>query len=156
MRTRRQRSCILSAVEVFRTVGADLNLSEILCFLYVCENEGIGIKALASLCGLTVATTSRSVRDLCDGRANRVGAGLMIMEVTAIDLRGRTVYLSPKGLELRDRLNGFIAEARPIESLQAPSLLTVRPSRSAAAENPDAAALSKTAPDPTLSRAPAA
>ena len=115
--TPRRRNTVLAALELFRELGLELRMSSALGFLYVCENEGLNIQELAYVCRFNKATASRSIRALAppdSAGALYPALGLVELFPDPADTRGRLVFLTAKGQELRDRLDALIAEAVPI------------------------------------------
>ena len=116
---KRQRNSVLGSLELFRATAPEITFTGMLIFLYVCENPGVGVQALADLCMTTAATTSRGTRQLFapdkDG-ALAPGLGLILNVDDATDHRARGFYLTAKGRELRDRLNQIIERANSIEA----------------------------------------
>ena len=60
----RHRNSFLDGLEVMRRAYPDLSATGVLVLLYVAENPGINVAALAHLCRASVATSSRAVRAL--------------------------------------------------------------------------------------------
>lgn len=113
---RRRNSC-LQALEEFRTLSDSVTLKHVVAFLYVCENEGINLRELAQVGGFTDSTASRTARALASpGAAGALppALGLMDLRIDLRDDRSRTLHLTETGRRLRDRIDGVIAEARPV------------------------------------------
>ena len=112
----RRRNSLLQALEQFRSMDPGLVITDLLVFLYVCENEGLNVKELASVARLTEATTSRRARAL--GEPDAPGAmspavGL-VEAYQGDDGRARLLYLTEKGRHVRDQLQDIIGAADPI------------------------------------------
>ena len=109
----RQRDSVLAAVEVFRQARQDASITNLLAFLYICENEGLNITELARLMGATNATASRTATALED----EPGETAALIRSTVGDRHGhsRVLYLTRHGEALRDRLDGIISRASPIQ-----------------------------------------
>jgi DNA-binding MarR family transcriptional regulator len=75
-------------------------------FLCVCEHNGICIKDIVHLCGLSEAKVSRSVESL----SLSGGAGLLDVHRHPIDGRKRLVFLSDDGEALRAEMEGLFRE----------------------------------------------
>lgn len=81
----------------------DDNLGCITVFLCVCEHNGICIKDIVHLCGLSEAKVSRSVETLrLSGRQ-----GLVDVHRHPTDGRKRLVFLSDDGEALRTEMEGL-------------------------------------------------
>lgn len=105
----RRRNACLAVLERLRVERDTFTLGEAVAFLYVCENEGINIRELAELAGLTQSSASRTVRRLALTSLVRVSG-------QARDRRGRIISLTSAGLALRDRIDCLIAAATPIQT----------------------------------------
>lgn len=99
---------MLAAMEAARQADPALSSTGLLVFLYVCENPGLNIRELAQVAGLTEATASRAALALTVRPALLAGAP------NPRDGRGRILFPTDAGVALRDRIEGLIAEARPI------------------------------------------
>ena len=112
----RRRNSLLQALEQFRALDPGLVLTDLVVFLYVCENEGLNVKELAGVSRLTEATTSRRARAL--GEADAPGAMApavgLVEAMQGDDGRARLIYLTEKGRRMRDQLQGLITAADPI------------------------------------------
>jgi DNA-binding MarR family transcriptional regulator len=116
MRRRRRNSC-LAAIEHMRRQHGDVRLTDAITFLYVCENEGINVRELAQLAGLTPSSASRTARRLAAREAPRALApwlGLIELDQQATDARGRSLTLTSKGRQLRHEIDSLIKMAIPI------------------------------------------
>lgn len=113
---RRRNSC-LQALEEVRALSPAATLKDVVAFLYVCENEGINLRELAQVCGFTDSTASRTARSLAPRGAPGAlppALGLIELRTDTRDDRSRTLHLTEPGRRLRDRIDGLIAEARPV------------------------------------------
>ena len=113
----RRRNTVLAAIELFREVGLELRMSSALAFLYVCENEGLNIQELAYVCRFNKATASRSIRALAPPESPGAlypALGLVELFPDPTDTRGRLVFLTARGQDVREQLDALIAEAVPI------------------------------------------
>ncbi len=117
MNRKRQRSTPLEVLELFREWDPDVSLKAACAFLYVAENEGISISELAFLLRTSLSTATRVVAAL-----GGPGSGLVEVRPWPSDGRVRTVHLSPFGRQMRDRLNGSVQDARPVEPPSLPML----------------------------------
>lgn len=116
--TMRRRNTGLDIMERLRAQGDGMTFNAMLVFMYVAENEGINVSDLARVCRMTEATASRSAR--AQARPGVPGSlppylGLLELQPDPHDGRGRRLFLSDKGRELRDAIDGVIREARTIE-----------------------------------------
>ncbi|HYE50803.1 MAG TPA: hypothetical protein VEB20_14505 [Azospirillaceae bacterium] len=108
----RRRSSPLEILETFRRIDPEVALKDVCAFLYVCENEGISVGELAYLLGTSRSTTTRTVAYLAEGVAG--GPPLVDLRPWPQDWRVKIVRLTAEGRALRDRINGVVAEARPV------------------------------------------
>jgi DNA-binding MarR family transcriptional regulator len=118
MPARRCRNSALEVIERMRRCEPALNLTHILTFLYVCENEGLNVAELALICQTTRATASRAARALTaqgDSRSLAPYAGLIEQRHNPNYAHGRLLFLSEQGRRLRNELDAVIAERRPIQ-----------------------------------------
>jgi DNA-binding MarR family transcriptional regulator len=79
-------------------------LETLILYLAVCENEGIGVKELVYICGLSDSMVSRGVDSLC-----RSG-GLLTVAHHATDGRRRLVFLSDEGKALLRELEDILTQ----------------------------------------------
>jgi DNA-binding MarR family transcriptional regulator len=113
----RKRNACLAAIEHLRRNCGDMSLSDVLAFMYVCENSGINIRELSQLSGLTPSSASRAARRLASADAPAAlppALGLIELNPQPNDKRGRVASLSPNGLRLRHELDQIIASATPL------------------------------------------
>lgn len=113
----RQRNTGLDIMERLRAQGEGMTFNAMLVFMYVAENEGINVSDLARICRMTEATASRSARaQAAPGVPGGLPPylGLLELRPDPYDGRGRLLYLSDKGKELRDKIDGVIRESRTI------------------------------------------
>jgi DNA-binding MarR family transcriptional regulator len=113
----RRRDSLLEALETLRAAEPAISLTHVLAFLYICENEGLNVSELASVCHTTIATASRTARALAapetpDGL--RPAAGWVESRPNPTDSKGRVLFLTDEGRRLRDRLDLIIREREPI------------------------------------------
>lgn len=114
----RRRDTILAGLEAFRGVDPGITVTGIVTFLYVCENEGISMTELASIAGLRTATASRAVRALgVPGARGSLPPALGLVDVRNFGphLNSKTLFLTDSGQALKERLNGLIRSAVPID-----------------------------------------
>jgi DNA-binding MarR family transcriptional regulator len=113
----RRRNSALEAVERVRRAAPQMNLTQVVAFLYVCENEGLNVSELALICRTTRATASRTAHALAvKGAAGALApyAGLLELRPNPAAAHGQLIYLSPAGLKLRVEIDGVIARAQRI------------------------------------------
>jgi len=114
---RRRRNSFLRTLELFRDVNPAFVVTDLIVFMYICENEGLTIKELAGVARLTEATASRRARLLGTEETLGVlpeGAGLIELLSCPADGRARLLYLTEPGRVLRDQIADLISQARPI------------------------------------------
>lgn len=115
----RRRDTVLAAIEIFRKLEIGVTTSNIVTFLYLCENEGIGMTELGALAGLHPTTAARSIRTLgVKGARWALPPFLGLVEVldSGPTRNSRTLRLTAEGATVRDRINQLIAAAIPITS----------------------------------------
>lgn len=114
----RRRDALLEALLAFRALSPRISISEITAFLYTCENEGLNIQELAFISGMSQSAASRNLRGL--GRPESPwslppAVGLVDAYLAPTDRRSHIARLSPKGAQLRDRLDEIIRRAVTIK-----------------------------------------
>lgn len=109
---KRRRNTLLAALELMRRSAGRPNLTQVVAFLYVCENEGLNVAQLADLLGLTSATASRAAT--CLEAAPPEGMGWVASRSGDQLAHARLLFLTASGRSIRDRLQGLIEEVRPI------------------------------------------
>jgi DNA-binding MarR family transcriptional regulator len=110
----RRRNTILAGVEQFRLIDPRVTVTNIVTFLYVCENEGLSITELAGVAGLSTATASRAVRALAPPGAQwTLAPHLDLVNILAHgpQRNSKTLVLTARGRELRAKLNEIISGA---------------------------------------------
>lgn len=113
----RRRNTGLDIMERLRAQGDGMTFNAMLVFMYVAENEGINVSDLARVCRMTEATASRSARaQAAPGVPGGLPPhlGLLELKPDPYDGRGRLLFLSARGRELRDQIDAVIREARTI------------------------------------------
>ncbi|MDO1558857.1 MarR family transcriptional regulator [Brevundimonas sp. 2R-24] len=113
VRRRRRNSC-LQTLELLRAEAPGLSLTEALVFLYVAENEGLNMREVAQVCGLSDSTASRTTRALADGDdplSLPPARGWIEVRRNPADGRGRTLYLTESGRGLVDAIDRALADA---------------------------------------------
>jgi len=98
----------------FRGMNSRVSLSEVIAFLYICENEGLSVQELAYVTGMSQSAASRNLRGL--GRptspwAKPPALGLVDPFLRPSDERSHVLHLSEDVEALRDRLDGIIRRA---------------------------------------------
>lgn len=109
----RRRDTVLAAIETFRALDMGINMSNILVFLYVAENEGISVTELATISGLMKPTASRSIRALTPkGSRWALSPYLGLVELCAQGpaRNSKTIRLTRQGRELCARIDRLIAD----------------------------------------------
>jgi hypothetical protein len=110
---------VLSALEQFRAVHPGANLTQILAWLYIAENEGLTVTELSHALGTTVATASRTVRGLYpQGHPEALAPALGVVEprLDPAIPNARLLYLAPEGVRLGRRIDELVADGVPIFS----------------------------------------
>ena len=100
---------LFNVFEVMRDQDADMSISQATVFFWVCLNEGRTQADLRQNLGMPSSTASRSLAAL--SKVHRLGkAGLDLIEWTesVTDRRQKELYLTRKGIALRNRLVSFI------------------------------------------------
>ena len=113
----RRRETILAALEIYRTGCGPRNLTSLMQFLYVSENESLNVSELAHISHTSVSVTARTVRVLAgEIRGTRwpVDESIFALRGAGDDKRLRLVHLSDHGRAMRERFDGLINEAIPI------------------------------------------
>jgi DNA-binding MarR family transcriptional regulator len=111
----RRRSCILEAIEQCRKLEPSVNLSQLIAFLYICENEGLSTAELAVVMRTSRATASRVARSLTAADYHLTlppSVGWVAPSKDAAAAQYKGLHLTKAGLELRRRLDEIIAEGR--------------------------------------------
>jgi DNA-binding MarR family transcriptional regulator len=114
----RRRNAVLEALERFRRVEPGVSLTHVMNFLYVCENEGLNVAELAEIFRTTRATASRTARALAEPDADDSlppHLGLVEVRANPDDFRGKVLFLTAKGAELRDEIDGLIRQGQTIK-----------------------------------------
>jgi len=113
----RKRNSLLQGIDLFRRLSPQLVVSDLIIFLYICENEGINVSELAQITGITEASASRRARALAPPDMNGAippSVGLVEAFQGGEDGRVRLLFLTAQGRLFRDQLEDIIAKASPI------------------------------------------
>lgn len=119
----RRRDSVLEALEILRAAEPAISLTHTLAFLYICENEGLNISELASVCRTTIATASRTARALTAKGAPdslKPAAGWVESRPNPTDSKGRVLFLTETGRQLRARIDAVIRACQPIVDVPSP------------------------------------
>lgn len=114
----RRRNSVLAGIEKFRAIDPNVTVTNIVTFLYVCENEGLSVTELGRLAGLSTATASRAIRALASPEAPWSLAphlGLVKILAHGPQRNSKTLILTDAGAELLSDLDAIIADAVPID-----------------------------------------
>jgi DNA-binding MarR family transcriptional regulator len=112
-----RRDAVLAALELFRRIHPPISLTTVRVFLYVADNPGVNVSALAQACGLTEAGASRVARALAGRGIERPlppSLGLLDSVTSPIDPRERLLGLTERGRALVARIELLIAAHTPI------------------------------------------
>lgn len=112
-----RRDAVLAALEAFRRIYPPISLTSVRVFLYVADNPGINVSALAQACGLTEAGASRVARALAGRGIERPlppSLGLLDSVTSPFDPRERLLGLTERGRALIARIELLIAAHTPI------------------------------------------
>jgi DNA-binding MarR family transcriptional regulator len=112
-----RRDAVLAALEMFRRIYPPISLTSVRVFLYVADNPGIKVSALAQACGLTEAGASRVARALAGRGVERPlppSLGLLDSMTNPVDPRERLLGLTERGRALVARIELLVAAHAPI------------------------------------------
>jgi DNA-binding MarR family transcriptional regulator len=115
----RRFNTVLAVLELLHRAYPGLSMGPLRALLYVAENPGLSTSELAELCGVTLATASRTVRALAGpdiARSLPPSLGLVRLVRLGEDRRLVTVELSEAGRLLCRRFDQLIADPRMILS----------------------------------------
>ena len=110
----RPRDSLLEALLALKALDPRISVNEVVAFLYTCENPGLSVQELAYVAELTQSTASRSLRALGppDSDWSQLPAlGLVEPFLNPSDGRSHVIHLSPRGREVRERLDAIIRRA---------------------------------------------
>lgn len=100
---------LFAAVEAMRGAYPGFTLRQAILFLYVCENEGLSLHELAFISRLSDQTASRGVKILSSEAPERIAAPLLRVQQHPSDRRILNIYLSERGVALKDEISGEIS-----------------------------------------------
>jgi DNA-binding MarR family transcriptional regulator len=111
---------ILAVIKALKSANRNVALPNIVVFLCACENEGMTVKELAYVSGLSSTAVSRALRTLCDTECapdaqSRACPGEPLMYLTRhlADGRRHVVCLTEAGRQLKDQVE-FIFSDRDV------------------------------------------
>jgi DNA-binding MarR family transcriptional regulator len=121
IRLPRERDSLLAALELFRDLPIPRNLTSLILFLYVCENEGLNVSELAQVGGVDVTGAARIAKTLA-GQSHEAPlppeAVLFELHPSEEDRRVKIIRLSARGRAMRDQLERMIRRAVPISPVE--------------------------------------
>lgn len=129
----RRFNTVLAVLELLDRAYPGLSMGASRALLYVAENPGLSTSELAELCGVTLATASRTVRALAGPdipHSLPPSLGLVRLGRLGDDRRLVTVELSEVGKAFCRRLDQLIADPRTI--LSGPAMRAVHQGASVA------------------------
>jgi DNA-binding MarR family transcriptional regulator len=111
---------ILAVIKALQSANGSAALPNLVVFLCACESEGMTVKELAYVSGLSTTAVSRALHTLCDtecapdaqSRA-RPGEPLMVLTRHLTDGRRHVVRLTDAGRQLKDQVE-FIFSDRAV------------------------------------------
>jgi DNA-binding MarR family transcriptional regulator len=107
---RRHLDKVLGLFQAFRTLDATMPLQLAYTFILCTTYEGESVGDIARRAGFAVSTTSRHILDLGEfNRKKEPGYGLVETKIDPLELRRKSVHLTPKGKNL---LNQIISTMR--------------------------------------------
>jgi len=117
----REGSTLMRALSYVRGQHMSLTLTELVTLLSVAENEGVTIKGLSEICGYTMATASRTTRQLAS--PDHPGAlapyrGLLQLMRGPHENRHRHVFLTEAGLNLCRELDRIVTTHSGVDILE--------------------------------------
>lgn len=102
------RERVLEALALARRVLPRASINAMLVFLHVCEREGLSMRELRDLTGMSdpmISRTSRGLVSRGSPGALAPALGWLDVRVDPADRRSRILHLTALGIELRDRLD---------------------------------------------------
>ena len=94
---------------LFRTISPTMPIQLVQTFLLVAQNEGAGLRELAGMAHAKLPTMSRHLLDLGERNRNmQPGFGLVERVPNPMELRSNQYYLSRKGRNLIEALEGLL------------------------------------------------
>lgn len=110
MEDRRHLDKVSSLFQSFRQLDPTIPLQLAYTFILCATYEGESVGDIARRAGFAVSTTSRHILDLGEfDRLKRPGYGLVETRIDPMELRRKTIHLTPKGKNL---LNQIISTMR--------------------------------------------
>jgi DNA-binding MarR family transcriptional regulator len=110
MEDRRHLDKATSLFQAFRSIDSTMPLQLAYTFILCATYEGESVGDIARRAGFAVSTTSRHILDLGEyDRAKKPGFQLVETRTDPMELRRKTVHLTPKG---RNLLNQIISTMR--------------------------------------------
>lgn len=101
---------IISAIEMFREIGKDMQVNQIICFLYIARYEGLSVNDLAKKVGFSHSQTSRIVSSLSvSPYQEKPGMALVEKAEAYKDMRNRVLTLTPKGRDVINRIHRVLS-----------------------------------------------
>lgn len=99
-------TAFLRTLSIFKEeVNLDINITQVEIYLCLLAGDGLSIKQITEKYGVKIPSASRTVRALTDFKRPGVpGYGLIELRNDPQDFRVKRLYLSKKGLALRDKL----------------------------------------------------
>jgi DNA-binding MarR family transcriptional regulator len=111
------RERVLGALALARQVLSKASINAMVVFLHVCEREGLSMRELRDLTGMSdpmISRTSRGLVSRGSPGALAPALGWLDVRVDPADRRSRTLHLTALGAELRDRFDDWSCTAGEI------------------------------------------
>lgn len=107
----RKRNVVLESIVHFGRVCPGANIAQFEVFLYICENPNMSETEIGRFCGFDRPRISRIVRAMESESA--MGAlppfyGLVEMKTKSLDVRSKSINLTPAGKALKKKINSII------------------------------------------------
>jgi DNA-binding MarR family transcriptional regulator len=103
---------LFKAIEEFRKVDSEIPSQTINTFLYVATHEGCTMKDIEDALGVAQSTMSRNIASLDKiNRHHQPGLGFVRAVEDPAERRRKIVTLTPKGKQLKARLNELCSGA---------------------------------------------
>lgn len=99
-------TAFLKTLSIFKEeVNLDINITQVEIYLCLLAGDGLSIKQITEKFGVRIPSASRTVRALTDFKRPGVpGYGLIELRSDPKDFRVKRLYLSKKGIALKNKL----------------------------------------------------
>lgn len=97
-----------NALEVLAQIDPEFPLQWAIVFLVIAENEGVSLKDVSEVTGISMSVMSRTIGALSNARRMGKPYGIILVKMAKDDRRRKELFLSAKGRKLLEKLSNAL------------------------------------------------